>query len=89
MEVSVGDAFAAFTYTNEIKGSHSVEVIYFATFTTPISEITINPEDHSEFVWVGADEVDTICTENKRGDDPEIMVIRRGFELLAGGGVRG
>ena len=84
MSVTVGDAFAAFTYTNEIKGSHSVEVIYFAQFVNPISEITINPEDHSEFVWVGADEIETICTENKRGDDPEIKVIKRGFEILRG-----
>jgi 8-oxo-dGTP pyrophosphatase MutT (NUDIX family) len=30
MSVSIGDAFAAFTYANEIKGSHSVEIVFFA-----------------------------------------------------------
>src|SRR5262249_16161268 len=36
MEVSVGDAFAAFSYLNEVKGSHSAEIVYFAEFTDPI-----------------------------------------------------
>src|SRR5258706_9165052 len=45
MEISVGDPFATFTYENQIKGSHSVEIIYFARFIDPIEKITINPED--------------------------------------------
>ena len=37
MKVEVGDPFFVFTYTNEVKGSHSIEVIYFAHFTHDIS----------------------------------------------------
>ena len=29
MNITVGDTFYAFTYENKIKGSHSVEIIYF------------------------------------------------------------
>ena len=29
MHVAIGDPFYVFTYTNEVKGSHSIEVIYF------------------------------------------------------------
>src|SRR4051812_35084962 len=31
VDVAIGDPFAVFDYTNPIKGSHSVEIIYFAT----------------------------------------------------------
>ena len=84
MKVSVGDPFAVFTYTNEIKGSHSIEVIYFAEFVSSLDQIKLNPEDHSEFRWIGEDEIDQIMSENKRGDDPEIQAIKKGFELLNG-----
>jgi 8-oxo-dGTP diphosphatase len=49
MTVSVGDPFAAFTYRNDVKGSHSVEVISFAEFTDPLDHIVIHQEDHSRF----------------------------------------
>ncbi len=52
MNINVGDPFAVFTYTNEIKGSHSIEVIYFAKFIDPLPNIQINPEDHSAYAWV-------------------------------------
>ncbi len=83
MQVDVGDPFAAFTYTNEIKGSHSVEIIYLARFTEPLENIVLNPEDHSEYVWIAEDEIEKIYTENKRGEDPEIQAIRKGFKVLA------
>lgn len=50
-DIEVGDLFASFTYMNQVKGSHSIEVIYFATFTSPIEDITLHQEDHSEFVF--------------------------------------
>jgi len=84
MQVEVGDPFAAFTYTNHVKGSHSVEIIYLARFTEPLENIVLNPEDHSEYVWIAEDEIETIYTENKRGEDPEIQAIRKGFEVLKG-----
>ena len=85
MEIEVGDLFAAFTYVNHIKGSHSIEVIYFAQFTGDIDRIAINPEDHSEYGWFAADEIHKITSANKREEDDEIQAIKKGFVLLAGG----
>lgn len=84
MEVSVSDPFAAFTYTNVIKGSHSVEVVYFASFVEPIESITVNPEDHSSYEWVPESDLERVSSQNKRGDDPEIQALRKGFALLRG-----
>jgi 8-oxo-dGTP diphosphatase len=82
MDIKVHDPFAAFTYRNEIKKSHSIEVVYFAEFINPIGEIKINPEDHSEFVWISEGEIDKIISNNKNSEDQEIKVIRKGFEKL-------
>lgn len=92
MKVSIGDPFAAFTYKNEIKGAHAVEVVYFAKFAEPLNSIMLNPEDHSSFEWFS--EKDTIArrkeivpTEHVShtfSDDPEYLAILRGFELLRG-----
>lgn len=84
MNIKVGDPFAVFTYMNNVKGSHSIEVIYFAQFTEPLENIKFNTEDHSEFVWVKEDEVDKVLSGNKDENDPEIKAIKRGFRLLAG-----
>lgn len=84
MEINVGDPFACFTYTNDVKGSHSIEVIYFAVFANPIEQITLHPDDHSRFDWIAEDELEKIMTENKRGDDPEIQTLSKGFALLRG-----
>lgn len=84
MRISVGDPFYVFTYTNEIKGSHSIEVVYFAKFIDLIENIVIHPEDHSEYKWIGEDEIDQIIDENKREDDEEIKAIKKGFALLGG-----
>lgn len=80
MKIKVGDPFAAFTYTNEVKGSHSVEVIYFATFEDPPENIKLNPEDHSEFKWVSENEVDDLG----RTGDVEMQNVKKGLALLNG-----
>lgn len=84
MQITVGDPFAAFTYTNHVKGSHSVEIIYFAQFKGDASGIKLNPEDHSEYGWFAEEELSKFISENKREEDHEIQVIRRGFSLLKG-----
>lgn len=84
VDISVGDPFASFTYSNPIKGSHSVEVIYFASFISPIENIKLHLEDHSEYGWFSEDELDAVMTKNKRGDDPEIRALQKAFELLKG-----
>jgi 8-oxo-dGTP diphosphatase len=84
MDVAIGDSFHVFTYTNPIKGSHSIEVIYFARFTTSLEKLTINPEDHSEYGWFSEDELSNASSSAKGSDDLEFQAIRKGFALLRG-----
>ena len=84
MKIKVGDPFAAFTYTNEIKGSHSIEVIYFAQFEGSLADIKIHPNHHSEFGWFAEDELNRVISQNKNEDDPEIQAMKKGFSLLKG-----
>jgi 8-oxo-dGTP diphosphatase len=84
MKVVAGDPFFVFTYANKVKGSHSIEVIYFAHFVNEISDITLNSEDHSEFGWFSEDELSKATTEKKGLDDIEFQAIRKGFTLLKG-----
>ena len=80
MRIKVGDPFAAFTYSNEVKGSHSVEVVYFATFEDSIENIQLNPEDHSEFKWISQDEIGSIGSIS----DEELKNVKKGLALLNG-----
>lgn len=80
IDISLGDPFAVFTYTNEVKGSHSIEVVYFATTENP-DDITIDPDDHSSCGWFGEDEAVQL---NSDESDEEVNVIRKGFALLRG-----
>jgi 8-oxo-dGTP pyrophosphatase MutT (NUDIX family) len=84
VKVHVGDPFAVFTYTNDIKGSHSIEVIYFAQLIDSPDAITLNPEDHSEAGWFAENELDKATTQNKSIDDVEFVAIKKGFALLRG-----
>lgn len=84
MTVVVGDPFFTFTYTNEIKGSHSIEVVYFASFIEDAVNIKLNPEDHSDYEWFAEDELASAATEAKGLDDIEFEAIRKGFSLLKG-----
>lgn len=81
MGVSVGDPFAAFTYKNEVKGSHSVEVVYFAKFTDPLEKIVVHADDHSEFCWVS--EVELADFVGKLSDE-EFKNVAKGLALLRG-----
>ena len=82
-ELSVGDPFSVFTYLNEVKGAHSIEVCYFAEFAGALDDVQLSPEDHMAGGWFAADEFDRFRV-NRADDDPELSVIQRGFELLAG-----
>jgi 8-oxo-dGTP pyrophosphatase MutT (NUDIX family) len=83
-QIEVGDPFHVFTYTNEIKGSHSIEAIYFAQFTSELENIALNPEDHSEFGWFAENELINATTEGKGLDDIEFVAMQKGFALLRG-----
>lgn len=82
ISASIGDVFGAFTYVNEVKGSHSVELIYFATFTDPINQVVLDPEDHSVYRWVAENELSSVYSEQKGEDDVEYKFVKKGFDLL-------
>lgn len=85
MEIKVGDPFYVFTYTNEIKCCQSIEVIYFAEFTSDISEIKLNPEDHSTFGWFSEDQLINVTSQSKGLEDAEFLAMKKAFGLLNGG----
>jgi len=83
MDIAVGDPFAAFTYINHIKQSHSVEIIYFARFVNPLENLILNPADHSEFGWFQEKDILTkVVDKNKNADDDEIKAVLKGFQIL-------
>ena len=89
-EIELGEPFAVFTYVNEVKGSHSIEVVYFAKWLGGIDDIALNPEDHSEYAWLSEQEVRDrraeIVPESQvqylSDDDPEYLAILKGFQNL-------
>lgn len=84
MDIEVGDPFFVFTYTNPVKGSHSIEVIYFAKFISQLEDIKIDPEDHSEYGWYSQDELEKTYSDEKGADDIEIKAMHKGFGLIKG-----
>lgn len=85
IRANIGDPFYVFTYHNRIKGSHSVEVIFFATFTDNIEKIKLDPEDHSEYGWFLEKDIKSkVVSDKKPESDPEIQAIFKAFKLLAG-----
>ena len=85
VNITVGDPFAAFSYENKIKGSHSVEIIYFCSFKDPSATVKLKSEDHSECGWFTESELERAFIATKRKDDPEFQVVRKGFQLIQGG----
>lgn len=82
MRLKVGEPFCVFDYSNHVKGSHSLEAIYFATFEDPPEQITVDPADHSEFSWFAEDELHKIVSPGKTEEDGEYKAIKRAFQLL-------
>lgn len=84
IKIKVGDPFYAFTYINNIKGSHSVEVIYFATFAESLEKIRLNSKNHSEYIWIDENDIKSVYDEIRDQNDPELKAIKKGFSLLKG-----
>jgi 8-oxo-dGTP diphosphatase len=85
MSSVIGDSFYVFTRINEVKGSHSIEVIYFAKFIEAIENIRLVPSDHSEYGWFAANEIHLAINDILGRNDPEQLAMTQGFGLLAGG----
>lgn len=83
VEITVGDPFYAFSYLNEVKGAHSVEVVYFAQLTDTSVPPQLHPDDHSTADWFREDQM-AIYSVGRTADDVESKVIARGFEVLRG-----
>jgi 8-oxo-dGTP diphosphatase len=79
-EINVEECVAAFTYTNEIKGSHSIEVVFLAQFSSEPQNIELNPEDHSEYKWFTRNEYGNIVGRDQQ--DPEYKAVMAGFDYL-------
>jgi len=84
MRVCIGDPFAVFTYINDVKQSHSIEVIYFAQFTDPIEKIEIHPDDHETYGWYAEDELEWLYSTQKGVDDLEFPHVKKAFAYLNG-----
>lgn len=84
IDINVGDPFYVFDYTNAIKGSHSIEVIYFATLVSDPDDVTLDPDVHSAAGWFGKADLAAIHTPTKGVDDPENIAINKAFALLEG-----
>jgi 8-oxo-dGTP diphosphatase len=82
-DITVGDPFSVFTYINEVKGAHSVEVCYFAQFSGQLDDVRLEPSDHMACGWFAEGEAD-IFSVNREPGDTELDVIKRGFALLKG-----
>lgn len=84
MHAAIGDVVDVFTYMNEVKKSHSIEVVYYAQFTDRLEDISLSPEDHSECRWFAESDIRGTLSAEKGKDDPELQVIEKGFKLLKG-----
>ncbi|HET8991781.1 MAG TPA: hypothetical protein VFN31_01970 [Candidatus Saccharimonadales bacterium] len=64
-----------------MKGSHSIEVVYFAQLDSAEEMIKLNLEDHSTSGWFTEAEAVSL---NHNDTDDEVTVIKKGFALLRG-----
>lgn len=77
-EVMIEMVCGAFTYVNQIKNVHAVEVVYLARFVDGKTDVVLNPEDHQAYVWVSEDELPRYYAQG----DLEGEVVRQAFSCL-------
>jgi len=80
LAINVQNIFDAFTYSHN--GTHTVELVYFATPTSDIDKIKVQEDEVSESRWINESEIDTIVSANKNPDDPEILILKKAFTKL-------
>lgn len=76
--LTVEKPFYAFTYLSNNGETHTVEVDFFAKFTDPNPLIVLHDDDHSEFAWIGENEI----SNHFSPDDHEKAAVIEGFRLL-------
>jgi 8-oxo-dGTP diphosphatase len=77
-EIAVEDLAGEFLYFNDTQNSQSIEVIYWIRFVDE-AQVKLNPEDHSEFVWVTEEEMDKLIEDK---NDLECIAIKKAFKGL-------
>jgi 8-oxo-dGTP diphosphatase len=97
MEIEVGEVFDVFEYMIDAE-RQGIEIDFLATMQNPNQEISLNPEDHSEYRWIDGSEVGTYFDRNDGvratlnadpnhptlvDEDPVRQVILNGFAALA------
>ena len=75
-EIEIDQLFDAFTYEDE--GMLKIELSYLCRLA-PGEEPQMNSTDHSEFLWIGSDEIDKFEKE-----DEETAALRKAFKILQG-----
>ncbi len=84
VDINIGDPFAVFDYTNQVKGSHSIEVVYFATLLNAHENIKLHSEDHSDGEWFAKEDLYRIVDTKSGVDDPEFREMQKAFALMNG-----
>lgn len=77
-EIVVEKIAGEFLYFNETQNSQSIEVIYLIRFVDE-TQVKMNPEDHSEFVWVSESEMDNLIEDK---NDLEYVAIKKALTNL-------
>lgn len=75
VDVQIGQIVGAFTYESE--DTFKVEICYLCELTDQTTEPQINPEDHSEGLWIGHDNLSVL-----EEDDDETRIIEKALELI-------
>lgn len=78
IEVEIGQAVDAFTYTSE--DTFKVEIVYLCQIIGNVTEPVLHPADHSEARWLSSDTI-----EDFEKADEETEVLKHGFALLEKG----
>lgn len=81
-DIRIEEVCHAFTYMNEVKGSHSVEVVFLAALVDESEPIQLHPEDHSAYVWVSEADVRSVYESQDRLNDEEYRAVTHAFSIL-------
>lgn len=78
VDIVIEEPFYAFTYVWKNGEMHTVEVDFFARFKEENPTIVLHEDDHSEYAWVGKNQIDQYFLN---GDNERLAAIE-GFRLL-------
>ena len=81
IDILVGDPFYVFTYTDDDKTKHIIEVVYFALMKDLGQKIHLNSNEHSEYQWIRKIEVEKILMKQNAREGKAAL---RGFKTLEG-----